>query len=733
MKKNKRAFLIGGDNRVKKLLIFIMLVIMQITAFAIPANAKTTTSKVEKSYEIAVVFDNSGSMYTNQSWCRAKYAMEIFASMLNYDNGDKLRIYPMWEVTTDGSKPSSGGSYAAIEINNKKDIDKISNLFTVNPSDTPFAPVTEAQQYLKSSKATEKWIIVLTDGEFNQIERGKSVGTLSETDLRNRLIGVATDGIKVQYLGFEKAAVLKSEESKGFYAKKSDNKSLKDDLIAICNSIFQRSVLKSDRLSGTSLNLDLSMKNLIVFAQGKNAKITSLTDESGKEIAITLDSGQRKYSEIGANKYASAPIDDSLAGQVVTFDACPKGQYTLNYSGADAIQIFYEPDVDIKVTLTNNDGIDVDGSSGEIPAGEYTITSTIVDSSSGEDVTDHELMGNDVTLTTIIKNAESPDGAEYPNGSKVTFKPEAAMDIIVKGTYLKDYTITSENDPELAWLNGIKITDISEFSVNTDVLQPQSWYTTTDEENWEPIKVSLALNDQPLTPEQMANTDINIDFGKDLTYWYKAAPDESAYYIYIGHDESGTYDKPETGIYQAQVSVTYIDEYGTEKTDSDNALFEIQWYSIIWRWLLWIVILVVLLIIITIIRNHPTLPSAIYLNIPKNKTCKTVKKNGKNLSLSTNLFPGELRCEAKPYTPLKNKGKRSARFKVKNIKPLPTVQWYSIDGERFTKSTNGKYVNSEGKTIDSLKTMPIVGNDSEIKWKTNLGIRTGYVYINHKN
>ena len=46
------------------------------------ANAATTT-KAEKSYEIAVVFDNSGSMYDNQAWCRAKYAMEIFSSMLN--------------------------------------------------------------------------------------------------------------------------------------------------------------------------------------------------------------------------------------------------------------------------------------------------------------------------------------------------------------------------------------------------------------------------------------------------------------------------------------------------------------------------------------------------------------------------------------------------------------------------------------------------------------------------
>ena len=52
-------------------------------------------TKVTKSRAIAIVFDNSGSMYaqSNQAWCRATYATEVFASMLN--KGDVLKIYPM--------------------------------------------------------------------------------------------------------------------------------------------------------------------------------------------------------------------------------------------------------------------------------------------------------------------------------------------------------------------------------------------------------------------------------------------------------------------------------------------------------------------------------------------------------------------------------------------------------------------------------------------------------------
>ena len=94
-------------------MVIIMLVASLCNCFTASA---ATVSKNVKTYEIAVVFDNSGSMYDNQAWCRAKYAMEIFSSMLHYDNGDVLKIFPMWPVTTDGSKPSSGGSFSGIEI-----------------------------------------------------------------------------------------------------------------------------------------------------------------------------------------------------------------------------------------------------------------------------------------------------------------------------------------------------------------------------------------------------------------------------------------------------------------------------------------------------------------------------------------------------------------------------------------------------------------------------------------
>lgn len=710
--------------RISSMLLILMILISTSISLPITANAASVT-KTEKSYDIAVVFDNSGSMYQSHGWCRAKYAMEIFASMLNYDR-DKLHIFPMWEVTTDGSQPDSGGSYAAIEVKSKGDIDKISNLYTVRPSNTPFAPITEAYDYLKTSNSDEKWLVILTDGAFNQDERGKG----SAIDLQKRVSSLASKDIKVQYLGFGGATALKANEANYFFTKKSSDTSLKDDLIGICNSIFQRSVLPSNRLNGTTLKLDLSMKNVIVFAQGANAKITSLKTSDGKEIAKTLDSGQRKYSNIKAKGYANAPVDTSLAGQVVTFAACPKGEYTLTYSGADAIQVFYEPDVDIDVSLINSDGEKVDGSDG-FSAGEYTVTSRIVDSSTGEDVTSHELMGKDVQLRTYVKTSKDSGYKEYANGSKIDFEPDGNTEIIIKGEYLGKYKISSEDDPNLSWLRRIDFKEPSvDFKVVASVTQDGKWYKISNHEKWKPIRVSLSADGQPLTDEQLMAADFTVSGADNLKYRCEPVFGESAYDIYLAQNELGEYAEPETGKYNLTFAATYTDKFGKETTKTDDASFEIQNYSKFWRCLFWVLIVLAIIIIVFMILNKPTLPSSVYLNTKKSS--QPIKINGASMGLSTNLYPGEIKCEAKACTPLRIRGSTNARFEIKSLRPAGSVNWFEIDGYRF-KKTGGKYVNDDGDTIEKVKPRIQVSDDTELRWNTNKHTVTGRIYINHND
>lgn len=833
------------NNTLFSVLVLSLLIFSLFNSFSLRTDASVLTKK-QKSYDIAIAFDNSGSMYADQSWCRAKYAMEIFASMLDYENGDKLRIYPMWAVTTDGttSVQSSGKAQESTEpiiINSKNDIDKISNLYTISASGTPFTPVNKAYEYLKSSVATEKWLIVLTDGLFDGAEGNADV-------LRQRLLSMSKDeSIKVQYLGFASAKSLESDVGNGFYTKKSSNaESLMSDLVDICNSIFQRSILPSEYYDGKTLNIDLSMRRVIVFVQGKGASVDSLTSGEGVSIRALQKSGQRKYSSISVGSYyltATPPVDDTLYGEVVTFDKCSKGQYILNCPGAEKVQIFYEPNVDIKVSLTDENGNSVDASNDGIEAGEYTISSTIVDGTTGEEVTNHKLMGNDVKFTTKVKTSKDAKPTTYENGAKITFEPDDETEVVVEATYLNgEYTISTRDDPfafplplivreqsvdfdvQLSQMNTdykiasyndwlpikatlsidgrmlseaeFQSTDVSfktsngvslyaeglpiesaynlyvgrdennnvyiptvgthdieivfsyideygkqhkrnckvpvnvvcDLSVTAVVEQPQAWYKIRAHKKWKPIKLQMTIDGAPLTEEQLARVQPTLNFDKELQYRCEMSPNDSSYYVYIGSDENGNFVKPSTGKYTMQGTATFVDEYGNVFSDEDTAAFEIQRYSKFWRWLFWVLILIALIILIMMILNHPTLPSSIYFNVKR--TCQKVKINGTSIGLSTDLYPGEIKCEAKACTPLKNRGKPTVAFEVKGLKPIGSVNWYEIDGTRF-KKVNGRYVNEDGETIEQVKPRVRISDDTELKWNTNRHTVTGRIYINH--
>ena len=127
---------------ISKLLVFIMLITL-----AVPAGLISQAAEMQKSgaRAIYVVFDNSGSMYGpgNMAWSQATYAMEVFAAMMNYDNGDQMKIFPMHDVTTDGT-----GATSSITVSSISDIAQIHNMYTPQPLGTPYTQVNTAAKEL---------------------------------------------------------------------------------------------------------------------------------------------------------------------------------------------------------------------------------------------------------------------------------------------------------------------------------------------------------------------------------------------------------------------------------------------------------------------------------------------------------------------------------------------------------------------------------------------------------
>lgn len=701
----------------------LLTLLMVVNIFAIMPLTANAAKKTEKSYEIAIVFDNSGSMYEfgSTSWCQAKYAMEVFASMLNYENGDKLWIYPMWNVTKGEPKNGDEGSCNAISIDSKDDLITIRNLYTTKPYGTPLAPIFEAHKYLKTSKATEKWIIVLTDGEFTSEDREGAPITDEHKDLKKTLLSVATDGIKVQYLGFGQASALAPDESKNFYVpKKDDNnqeKDLKEQLIDICNNIFQRAALPSDRLSGKSLDIsDLSMNNLIVFAQGSNAKISSMVNPSGKDVKVTLDSGRIQYSEITAKGYKGkttpkkgeqyeAGIDNKLYGQVVSFDKADAGKYTLNYSGADKVEIFYEPNVKLKVEFKDASGKVVDGSKGEIEAGEYTVTSTIIDGVTEKNVTNNELLG-EVNIKTYVKTSKEKEYKAYDNNAKINLTPDSATDIYVEATYLKDFTLTSLDNEELDWLTGLKVGAQSlDFKVKANVQQPENWYKISDHENWKPVKFDITVKGKPLTAEQMAKVKFSVEksAGGKLDYKCQPLPNESAYVVYVAQDKNGKYVEPETGAYILKAQASYVDEYGSTHTADDSAMFEIQTYDKFWRWLFWILIILVLILLWLFFMTRKVLPKKISKDTGEVRVGARNKLDENFVDVSYNRKRGTITVETNDAVSYDNQA--SVTLKI-----VPVNNRFTRSKDRYFKVVN---ISSENDSV-SIQGVPYVQNEEGV-------------------
>ena len=518
-----------------------------------------------KQYEIAVVYDNSGSMYElngkpEKMWCYAKYAMEIFASMLDYSAGDRLHIFPMWKVATDGSTPTLEYEKCAataedrIDISDVGDIDKINKMYTIIPQQTPFTPVQFAMDYLSQANGdAQKWLVVLTDGVFDGV---------STESLQQQLLTYASRGVHVQYLAIgDEAKAIQGNPDAGLFANKSGGTDLKDTLVSICNTIFERHQLPDSALSGNNLKLDISMRKLIVFAQGKDAAIHSLQGADGSTASVISDSGRRTYSTMsaGGSIKNSAPYDDSLAGQVVTFDSCKQGSYLLDATGAEKVQVFYEPDVRIVTKLISSDGIEL-GEDDKAYSGEYTVRNEIVDRQTGDIVTDSPLLGKNIKYDCVMS---LEDGTQVPfeNGGKITLEKGDNARIAVEATYLDEYKIRNDDS---RFAKGFSIEETSAHKLEVKIEDKQAWYELAKHEDWKPLRITILCDGQPLTAEQFAAANVSFAWEPKIVYSEERNAAENVWLVKPGYNEKGEYVKPDTGSYKLSVQAVLADEHGLD-------------------------------------------------------------------------------------------------------------------------------------------------------------------------
>lgn len=552
-------------------------------------NGQTTVTNARDNIkrEINVVFDNSSSMYENTDrWCYAKYAMEAFVAMLNQN--DTLRVYTLNPVTTTGRNSGSTDPIIISGSDKITGIDLVHNMYsTERGGNTHFPPVQNAAAGFTGSD-TEKYLVILSDGKFTKDTAARNAAALDAEYVNSEIEKIAArSDLSMLYLimGVEDedispviAPSLKMNETCG------NEDAIIEGVNSVCNYVFGRNVLDDDYYDDDEIELEISMNNLIVFAQGANADVGAITSSDGKSFAPQIQ--KIAYSKKSSKDAESTEVkvNESLNGCIATFENIPAGEYKFSYQGG--ITVFYEPNIDVAYNLidTSTEKTVVPNENGEIDSGDYKIDLYFVDAMTGDDISGSDLIEGTKpnTLSATVK-IEGQDDRVVEDGDSVTLTANKNTEIKVKGTYLDDYTITGSGKNGLGDFKVVDNPFKCTLSVGND------YFCTLNADSWESFIVNFEVDKRPATADDLAKikiTSVEIKDGKKdypIKYDIKEDKENCCYKITLKIPE-GQSAASVCGKGKITVNAEYALGGGVAKDDASHS-FEIraipQWLKIL--------------------------------------------------------------------------------------------------------------------------------------------------------
>jgi len=505
----------------KKSCSVVMMLLAMVFMLAIPDITYAGDSAGEPTRVINLVYDDSGSMISDgngvkcDTWCQAKYAMEVFAAMLGQK--DSMNVYVMSDYQDkDTAKPllTLQGANGM-----DKNISSIHNMLTPWAGYTTFTTVEDAYNNLLKANADEKWLVVLTDGEFNQPKK-------SASDIDAYFAGKSAD-INVMFLGMgPKAVSITANEGKNIYFEKAETS---DDILGkmsgICNRIFKTNRIDVDVATG-KFNLEVPMSELIVFAQGEGVEIQKLLDPEGRPTDGGLNAVGVRYSEKACSNpegnYANPIIDTNLVGTIKAYQGdYDLGEYQVLTDSAQTIEVYYKPNVEIMAFLTDENG-NVVNSSETVEPGDYELSFHFVKPGTSEIIPDSSQLGEVTYSAHVIGSGIDPE-KEFVSGEKIHLE-EAVYEISAEADIPKFYTSVSTGMNMEVFKHralSIAVADNPVYEIDKDKLSdpPVDGFTNADEATI--VKVSfdgLNLSAEEwdkldgYTLEQIDNKDFRVDF-----------------------------------------------------------------------------------------------------------------------------------------------------------------------------------------------------------------------------
>ena len=609
----------------KKIISLFLAVILLFTCVLV-GTTTVYAAKTKSSRGIAIVFDNSGSMYDagDQAWCRATYAMEVFASMLN--SGDTLQIYPMHPITV-GDKEFTMQN--PLQITDAAQASTIREILTKDAGGTPIESIDCAVQGLQKLQTDKKYLVVLTDGGTFSKNGNGLTKKRTKTELDKRIQAYASKTMTVMYLGIgSEACVPNTKESEYFIKKQAVNTTdVLSTLTDMCNLIFGRDTLPKNRISNKTMEFDISMKKLIVFVQGDNISDLKIKPKSGGSVGKLINSQQAKYSTKGAADYKSV-ADTSLQGMITTYEDCAAGSYNIEYVGtATSVEVYYEPDADLEFVFTDSEGNNVDLNS--LYEGEYKVSFGMKDAKTGKLISS-DLLGKPHYEGSYTINGEKTnfthDGqsGEVPIVLKMNDTFEADLTV----TYLSGYTI-SKNSTDFGWpKGGVKVLAPPLGKFDAKLTVSQNYILIKELEQTPEFIVDLTIDGKKLTAEEFDAVTVTVDCG-GIAHTVTPKKEDSQYLIKL---------EPTNGIaegsYRINVDAKYLDEAGRETQDTATAKVTLSNTPLWVKWAIGLFLLMLLILLLWIILHIKVLPKYMHTT----KRISSMNFDGDDVTQSTNFF-----------------------------------------------------------------------------------------------
>ncbi|MBQ2061125.1 MAG: hypothetical protein II458_00400 [Oscillospiraceae bacterium] len=558
------------ERRHMRLVCMILVAALLIPMTVCRVHAAGTKKATRRS--IAIVFDNSFSMYMNgeTAWCNATYAMEVFASMMN--EGDTLMIYPMHPITAEGTEYTED---SPLVIRSASDVAKIRDIYTLDAQDTPITTLDRAYEGLaRESGADQKWLIVLTDGTNFNDEENREMSVDETQEVLSQRLGEFSNAVNVMYLGIGgsklKVPSFSSDTGLQTYVTRGSGDKVLPELTAMCNMIFGRNEL---RAGGNNVSFDLPMTQLIVFVQGANISDISLINEAGQPVTRSWERATR-YSEKGCGRhqnpsFAAVP-DTNLQGALAAFPEVDAGQYTLSYTGsAQSVTVYYEPEVDLVAYLEDEFGARyVDGD--EVHPGKYTVKYGLVDKE--HNFTSSSLLKDIDYKITCYKNGTPEEIQSKKAGSfDLVLDADDKLDITAAASYLDGYYI-EKNAAELGWpLGGFDVIPRPAGSLELKLAGDQEVFKLSELESGS-FDVTLVYDGEVLSGADLDKVELKPGLTGGNAGCV-AERTEDGFRINLRFN--GTAAETEPGTYTLTASATYTNEDG-QVAESNEASREFQ-------------------------------------------------------------------------------------------------------------------------------------------------------------